>query len=208
VENHKILKTLCRWWIAGLVLHRYDLGWLIPFLLWLSITIRLTTLYISTKHITELITSVWIIAVRNPIGLISERLRLPLAAAGTIAILLVGTFSSPDSEDNTRANRAVSLFGLLVFIFGFYATSKHRKSIKWQTVIVGVLAQFLLALFVLRTKAGVSVEKTEFINPRLMLSFSMTFSISLPSWRNRFLALRQMVRSSSPVPALSSKAGS
>ena len=37
------------WWIAGLVLHRKDLGWLIPFLVWLGLTIRLVTLHVSTK---------------------------------------------------------------------------------------------------------------------------------------------------------------
>jgi CNT family concentrative nucleoside transporter len=92
----------------------------------------------------------------NPVQVIPEKFRLPLSAAGTIAVILVGTFASAESADNTRANRAVSLFGLLVFIGVFYATSRNRKAINWQTVIVGMLAQFLLALFVLRTKAGVS----------------------------------------------------
>jgi CNT family concentrative nucleoside transporter len=143
-----------RWWIAGLVLHRYDLGWLIPFLLWLGLTIRLVTLHISTKYITKSIAFVWMHAIKKPIGMILEKLRLPLGAARTIAVIVAGTFGSPDSGDNTRANRAVSLFGLLVFIGTFYATSRDRKNINWQMVIVGLLAQFLLALFVLRTKAG------------------------------------------------------
>ena len=78
------------------------------------------------------------------------------AVAGTVAVILVGTFVSEESTEKIRANRAVSLFGLLVFIAAFYATSRDRKAIKWQTVITGMLAQFILALFVLRTKAGVS----------------------------------------------------
>jgi CNT family concentrative nucleoside transporter len=89
--------------------------------------------------------------------MIPEKARLPLGAAGTVAVMLVGTFVGAESADNTRANRAVSLFGLAVFILGFWATSRNRKAINWQTVIVGMLAQFLLALFVLRTKAGVSL---------------------------------------------------
>jgi len=95
-------------------------------------------------------------AIYKPSKIIPESFRLPLGAAGTIAVILIGTFASEETHDNTRENRAISLFGLVVFIFGFYITSNNRKAIQWQTVIVGMLAQFLLALFVLRSKAGVS----------------------------------------------------
>lgn len=145
------------WWIAGLVLHRHDYGWLIPFLLWLAITIRFVTLYVSTKYITKPIAIIWMNVIYNPLHRIPQKLRLPLGAAGTIAVFIVGTFTTPESASNTRANRAVSLFGLLVFIGLFYATSNNRKAINWQTVIVGMLAQYILALFVLRTKAGYDI---------------------------------------------------
>ncbi|KAG4420946.1 hypothetical protein IFR04_005923 [Cadophora malorum] len=150
------------WWIAGLNLHRHDIGgptesWLIPFLLWLAITIRLVTLYVSTKYVTKPIAWVWMKAIYGPVKMIPEKLRLPLGGAGTVAVFLVGTFVSEETADNTRANRAVSLFGLAVFIFGFYATSNNRKAIQWQTVIVGMLAQYILALFVLRTQAGYDI---------------------------------------------------
>ena len=68
--------------------------------------------------------------------------------------MLVGGFASPESQDNTRGNRAISLFGLGVIIFVLWATSRDRKRIKWHTVIVGMLVQFLVALFVLRSGAG------------------------------------------------------
>merc|ERR1712000_499490 len=55
---------------------------------------------------------------------------------------------------STRDNRAVSLFGLAVFIFVLWATSRNRKMINWHTVIVGMLVQFIIGLFVLRTMAG------------------------------------------------------
>jgi hypothetical protein len=174
------LTILYRWWVAGLVLHRYDLGWLIPFLLWLCLTIRLVTLHVSTTYITESISYIWIRTINKPVGMIPEKVRLPLWAAGTIAVIVVGTFCSPDSADNTRTNRAISLFGLLAFVGGFYATSRDRKNINWQTVIVGILAQFLLALFVLRTKAGVSSRK-QHSDLTLIDNISTTFLTSLPT---------------------------
>lgn len=144
-----------RWWIAGLALHRNDYGWLIPFLLWLFIMIRLVTFYVPSRYALIPVAFLWKNIVQRVVYMIPPRFRLPLGAIGTIAVILVGTMVTEETADNTRANRAISCFGLLVFIFVFWATSKNRKLIKWHTVIVGMLAQFILAVFVLRTTAGV-----------------------------------------------------
>jgi CNT family concentrative nucleoside transporter len=145
------------WWIAGLILHRHDLGWLIPFLLYLAITLRLFFFHVPITIVTKPMHFLWNNTGVRFANLIPEKLRIPLGAAFVAAVFLVGSFASPESQDNTRDNRAVSLFGLLVFIAGLYATSRNRKLIKWHTVIVGMLVQFIVALFVLRTKAGVSL---------------------------------------------------
>ncbi|OBT68824.1 hypothetical protein VE03_02185 [Pseudogymnoascus sp. 23342-1-I1] len=145
------------WWITGLVLHRNDYGWLIPFLLWLFIMIRLVTFYVPSRYALIPVAFLWKNVVQRAVYMIPPRFRLPLGAIGTIAVILVGTMVTEETEDNTRANRAISCFGLIVFIFLFWATSKNRKLIKWHTVIVGMLAQFILAVFVLRTKAGYDI---------------------------------------------------
>lgn len=88
---------------------------------------------------------------------IPPRLRLPLGALITIATILAGAFGSEESQGNTRANRAVSLFGLAVLIFVLWATSRNRSKVAWHTVIVGMLVQFIIALFVLRTTAGYDI---------------------------------------------------
>lgn len=95
--------------------------------------------------------------VSRGITMIPQKLRLPLATAGVIAVFLLGSFVPAETKDNTRSNRAISLFGLLVIIFAMWATSKHRRAVKWQTVLVGMLVQFIIALFVLRTKAGYDI---------------------------------------------------
>ena len=91
-------------------------------------------------------------------ALIPEKLKIPLSAAFVVLVFLVGSFASPESQDNTRSNRAVSLFGLVVFLAGLYATSRNRKMVKWHTVIVGMLVQFVIALFVLRTQTGCKIR--------------------------------------------------
>ncbi|XP_014558338.1 hypothetical protein COCVIDRAFT_36328 [Bipolaris victoriae FI3] len=145
------------WWIASLVEHRHDKNWIIPFLFWLAIMIRLITCHVPITVVTKPMHWVWTNTGTRFANLIPEKLRTPLAALLVVAVMIVGSFASEESQDNTRANRAVSLFGLLVFIAFFWATSRHRNKIVWHTVIVGMLLQFIIALFVLRTTAGYDI---------------------------------------------------
>ena len=88
------------------------------------------------------------------VDLIPERLRYPLGGVVTVAVYLIGTFCSPVSAENTLSNRGVSLLGLVVFTFALWITSRNRKKINWHTVISGMLMQYIIALFVLRTTVG------------------------------------------------------
>ena len=95
-------------------------------------------------------------------NLIPEKLRAPAGAVLVVAVMLIGGFASPESQDNTRASRAVSLFGLAVIIFVMWATSKNRKMVVWRTVIVGMFVQFIVALFVLRSSVGCECSRYYF----------------------------------------------
>lgn len=119
-----------RWWIAALILHRDDRGWIVPFLLWLFITIRIITFYVPVSIIMKPTRTVWKHTAVRVHDLIPAKLRKPLAAAGTIAVMLIGAFVSEESADNTRANRAVSLFGLAVMVAVLYATSRNRSKVE------------------------------------------------------------------------------
>ncbi|KAJ6017345.1 hypothetical protein N7451_000724 [Penicillium sp. IBT 35674x] len=145
------------WWIASLVLHRHDKNWIIPFLLYLAITLRIIFFYVPISIVTRPMYFIWARTARPVVAIIPEKLRLPAGALVTIATILIGSFASPTSATNNRADRAVSLFGLAVFLALLYATSRNRKKIVWHTVIVGMLVQFLVALFVLRSGAGYDI---------------------------------------------------
>lgn len=129
-------------------------GWLKPFLLYLAITLRLVFFHVPISIVTKPMHWVWNNTGVKIANAIPEKLKLPAGAVIVVAVMVVGGFASPESQDNTRANRAVSLFGLAVIIFGLWATSTNRNMVKWHTVIVGMLVQFLVALFVLRSGAG------------------------------------------------------
>lgn len=103
------------------------------------------------------IQTIWKATAGRIVLAIPEKFRTSIAAIAVITIILIGSFVSEESLNNTRDNRAVSLFGLLVFIGVLWATSKHRAHVKWHTVLVGMLMQFIIALFVLRTGVGYDI---------------------------------------------------
>ncbi|KAJ6264357.1 hypothetical protein Dda_0502 [Drechslerella dactyloides] len=145
------------WFVAGIILHRKQEGWLIPFLFYLCITIRIVTLHVPISVVTKPMHWIWENTGVRFVNLIPERFRLWCGAALTVAVIVIGSFASPESAGNTRANRAISLLGLVLLILGLWGTSKNRKAVPWHTVIMGMLLQFIVALFVLRTKAGYDI---------------------------------------------------
>jgi CNT family concentrative nucleoside transporter len=172
--------TLDRWWIHGLVYHRHDnLGWLKPFLLYLGITIRLITFYIPVRYVMDPAKLVWHHTVYRGYSMIPSKLRQPLAAVGTLGVFLVGSMVPEESGDNTRANRAISIFGLIVMIFLLTVTSRDWRKIPWHTVIGGMLTQFVIAVFVLRTKAGYDIFSFISYLARTLLGFAQQGTVFL-----------------------------
>lgn len=145
------------WWIASLILHRDDKNWVVPFLLWLAITLRLVFFHVSIRYVSGPIRWTWQHTAVVIYNMIPEKFRTLAGAAVTIATILVGSFASEETEDNTRENRAISLFGMALILFFFWATSKARNRINWRTVIAGMLAQYIIGLFVLRTQVGYDI---------------------------------------------------
>ncbi|KAF2716618.1 hypothetical protein K431DRAFT_257185 [Polychaeton citri CBS 116435] len=157
VVHVAIWMVMTGWWVAGLVLHHADKNWIIPFLLWLAISLRLLFLHVPITIVSKPMRWVWQNTASRVVAFIPERFRLWAGAAVTAAVIIVGAFASEERADNTRENRAVSLFGLVVCLFVLWATSRDRKRINWHAVIMGMLVQFIVALFVLRTKAGFDI---------------------------------------------------
>lgn len=139
------------------MLHRADKNWVVPFLFWLCIALRILTIYLPVSLFFKPIQTLWKHTAVRFVTFVPSQLRTPLSAVLVIGVYLIGAFASPESLNNTRDNRAVSLFGMLVFVGVLWATSKHRAHVKWHTVLVGMLMQFIIALFVLRTGVGYDI---------------------------------------------------
>lgn len=123
------------WWIFGLVRYRNSKNWLIPFLVYLAITLRIIFLWIPVKYAMQPVQFVWRHTVFRVYELIPKYLHRPLAAVGTVAVFLVGTLVPAESGDNTRLGRLQALFGLVVMIFVMSVTSRKFSAIPWHTVI-------------------------------------------------------------------------
>lgn len=145
------------WWISILVQERVRHKWLIPTLFWLAIMIRLVTFHLPTRYLLIWASWVWTRTVLKVVSFIPQRFRLLSAAAGTVAVILIGTFVTPEFPDSKREDRAISFFGVVVATFGLWLSSNNRKRVVWHTVITGLLMQYIIALFVLRTKCGYDI---------------------------------------------------
>ena len=161
------------WWISIVAQDKHRHNWLIPTLLWMFLMARLITFHVPSRYLLVWAAWVWDRTVAKAVSYIPPNWRLIAAAVGTVAVILVGTFASPEIEGGTpRSERAISFFGCVVAIFGLWATSNNRSKINWHTVISGMLIQFIVALFVLRTKAGYDIFDFISFLCRKLLSFA------------------------------------
>lgn len=148
------------WWISILAQPKQRHKWLIPTIIYIMIFFRFVTLYVPlVRWLMFGFKFFWghLLAVRDKC--IPEKFRLPAGAALTIAVMLVGSLVPTETKDSKRADRIISFIGIMVALTGLYLTSTNRSKIRWVTVINGMLMQFIIALFVLRTKAGYDIFK-------------------------------------------------
>ncbi|GEQ70164.1 hypothetical protein JCM33374_g3840 [Metschnikowia sp. JCM 33374] len=148
------------WWISILVQDKHRHKWLIPTILWGMIMVRLISWHTRIlKRALGVAQVGWDFAcdiVYNK--LFPKRVyRLLMGGTITLAVILLGTFVSKESEYSKRKDRVVSFFGLVLTIVGLFATSRNRSKVNWNAVIGGVLMQYIISLFVLRTKCGYDI---------------------------------------------------
>ncbi|MEL7333117.1 MAG: NupC/NupG family nucleoside CNT transporter [Cyanobacteria bacterium J06560_2] len=53
--------------------------------------------------------------------------------------------------------KIISLLGIAIFLGIAYSLSTNRQAIRWKPVVGGLILQFLLAIFILRTRVGLAI---------------------------------------------------
>lgn len=144
------------WWVSIVARpeKRHHAKWLIPTVLTWMIIARFITFHVPARYIVVAANWIWQRTFVKAMSFIPEKFHMWLFALVTLAMVLIGTFCTPEYPGSQLKDRAVSFFGCVVVLFVFYITSHNRKAIRWHTIISGFFIQYILALFVMRTKAG------------------------------------------------------
>lgn len=148
------------WWISILAQDKHRKKWLIPTVFYWMLMVRLISWHSRILYVLlHAAQKVWNFACDIIYTkLLPKKLyRLLAGATITLAVVLLGTFITEESEYSMRSDRAISFLGLVVAIAGLWATSRNRLKVNWNAVIGGVLMQFIVSLFVLRTGAGYDI---------------------------------------------------
>ena len=142
------------WWISATVLKATRHRW-IPQTLWAWFFILVIAFrFIPNRVVTNPVEAVWQPLVSRPFMRLPYHVRLAAGWLCLLGIVFGSAFGFPTKPGTTEGDRAISVLGLVVFQCCFFLTSKHRKHIQWQTVIVGLFIQQAIAIFVLKSDAG------------------------------------------------------
>ncbi|RUS30836.1 Na+ dependent nucleoside transporter C-terminus-domain-containing protein [Jimgerdemannia flammicorona] len=137
----------------------YNQELLVLGIIWLFTVLKLFFFHVKPHHITHPVYSAWQAAISRPVAKMEKRTRDYAGITAAVALVLIIAFVPAEDLENgsSRLQRFVSLFGMVVFLTLLWATSNNRRAIQWRTVVVGILAQFILGLFVLRTSVGYDI---------------------------------------------------
>jgi CNT family concentrative nucleoside transporter len=119
--------------------------------------IRLVTFHVYSGWLMSPISLLWDKISDRIMEIIPRRFQHIMSGVLVGIIIVAGAMTSQEFEDNTRVNRIVSLAGYALCIALLWATSRNRRMVNWRTVIVGILLQFAIGIFVLRTSAGFNI---------------------------------------------------
>jgi CNT family concentrative nucleoside transporter len=142
------------WWISSITLQATRHRWVVQTIFAWSFLLIIAFRFIPNSVVTRPVEAVWIPLVQEPFFRIPKYARYAMGWLSIIAIILGSAFGFKLEEGTKYGDRAISVMGLVVFQFGFWATSRNRSAIQWRTVIVGLFLQQAIALFVLKSGAG------------------------------------------------------
>lgn len=145
------------WWVSSIVLPSSRHRWIVQSLWAWFFVIVIAFRFIPNTYVTRPVEAVWEPCVSKPFFKLPWAVRLTMGWLALLAIVFGSAFGFPLQDNSTYGDRAISVLGLFVFQFCFWACSNNRSIVPWPTVIVGLFIQQAIALFVLKSGAGFSI---------------------------------------------------
>ncbi|OJT05074.1 Solute carrier family 28 member 3 [Trametes pubescens] len=147
------------WWVSSIVLKATRHRWIVQTIwAWFFLAV-IAFRFIPSTVVSRPVAAVWMPCVQTPFFKLPYAVRLTMGWLALLGIVFGSAFGFPLFGNTGYGDRAISVLGLFVFQFFFWATSKHRSHIPWPTVIVGLFTQQAIAMFVLKSGAGFSIFK-------------------------------------------------
>jgi len=147
------------WWVSATVLKATRHRWIVQtFFAWFFIIV-IAWRFIPNSVVTRPVGAFWLPCVQDPWLKLHRNLRLAIGWLCLLGIIFGSAFGFKPVGNSNYGDRAISVAGLFVFQFCFWASSKKRSEVPWPTVIVGLFMQQAIALFVLKSGAGFSIFK-------------------------------------------------
>ncbi|RPD78510.1 H+/nucleoside cotransporter [Lentinus tigrinus ALCF2SS1-7] len=147
------------WWICSTILPATRHRWIVQTLWAWFFIIVIAFRFIPNSVVTRPVEAVWVPCVQTPFFKLPYYVRLAMGWLALLGIVFGSAFGFKLEANTTYGDRAISVLGLFVFQFCFWASSKHRRHIPWPTVLVGLFVQQAIAMFVLKSGAGFSIFK-------------------------------------------------
>jgi CNT family concentrative nucleoside transporter len=123
--------TILGWWISATVLEATRHRWIVQTLwAWFFIGV-IAFRFIPTSIVTKPVAAVWIPLVQEPFYRLPYNVRLGAGWLALIGIVFGSAFGFKPSPGSNYGDRAISVLGLFIFQFCFWATSKSRSQIPW-----------------------------------------------------------------------------
>ncbi|KAI0745002.1 Na+ dependent nucleoside transporter C-terminus-domain-containing protein [Earliella scabrosa] len=154
-----VAAVILGWWISATVLEATRHRWIVQTVwAWFFLGV-IAFRFLPSTLVSRPVEAVFVPAVQKPFFALPYYVRLGAGWLALLGIVFGSAFGFKLERGTTYGDRAISVLGLFVFQFGFWATSRHRKHIPWATVIVGLILQQAIAMFVLKSGAGFAIFK-------------------------------------------------
>lgn len=113
--------------------------------------------YLPQRPIVRVVSMAWGTAVEKPFMMLPYYAKLALGWACLAALIFGSAYGLAENPASNYRQRTISIAGLALIYIILFCLSKNPKAVKARTTIVGIGLQFIIALFVFRTGAGLSI---------------------------------------------------